>query len=93
MLLALIAPRPLYIASAEEDLWADPKGEFLSAKHASAVYELLGKRGLEPQIMPRTNKLNVERDVTYHIRSGKHAVTQFDWQAYLAFANYHFKHS
>jgi hypothetical protein len=52
MLLALIAPRPLYIASAEGDLWADPKGEFLSAVNAGKVYALFGKKGLEIDDMP-----------------------------------------
>ena len=93
MLLSLIAPRPLYIASAEEDFWADPKGEFLSAKYASEVYELLGKRGLELKNLPALNKLKLSSNVAYHIRSGDHDVTLFDWQAYLAFANHHFKHS
>ena len=84
-LIALIAPRPVYIASAEEDLWADPRGEYLSAYYATPVYELYGKTGITEKEMPDINWpiLNV---VAYHIRSGKHDVTEFDWEQYINWA-------
>ncbi|MCM4167034.1 Carbohydrate esterase [Arenibacter antarcticus] len=85
-LLALIAPRPLYIASAEEDRWADPKGEFLSALYASSVYELYGKKGINIMDMPVVNS-PILNTVAYHIRTGKHDVTDYDWEQYIKWAD------
>ena len=90
MLLALIAPRPLYVASAEGDQWSDPKGEFLSAVNAGKVYALFGKKGLGTDTMPPVNHA-VGNTIRYHIRSGNHAVTLYDWQQYLQFADTQWK--
>ncbi|MCS3797003.1 alpha/beta hydrolase family protein [Niastella sp. OAS944] len=90
MLLSLMAPRPLYVASAEEDTWSDPKGEFLSAYEAGKVYALLGKKGIGANVMPGLHQ-PVGKTVRYHIRSGKHAVTAYDWTQYLEFAARWFK--
>ena len=86
MLLSLMAPRPLYVASAEGDQWSDPRGEFLSARHADPVYALFNKKGIGTDSMPALHQ-PVGQTVRYHIRAGKHDVTLYDWQQYLRFAD------
>jgi len=85
-LIALSAPRPLYVASAEGDQWSDPRGEFLGVVNASRVYELLGKKGIGTDKMPGLHE-PIQHDVAYHIRAGKHEVTAYDWEQYLKFAD------
>jgi rhamnogalacturonyl hydrolase YesR len=85
-LLGLIAPRPLYVASAMGDQWSDPKGEFLSAKLAGVVYKRYGETGVGVDSMPGLEH-PVGDFVRYHIRTGKHDITLYDWQQYLDFAD------
>lgn len=76
-LIALAAPRPVYVASATEDLWADPKGEWLAAKAAEPVYALFGMQGLDDG-MPAPDVSDGDGRIGYHIRSGKHNILAFD---------------
>ncbi|MFT4114552.1 alpha/beta fold hydrolase [Silvibacterium sp.] len=91
LLMSLMAPRLLYVASAAGDEWSDPKGEFLSAVSASSVYRLLGEKALPAETpMPAVDAaIGLDGNVAYHERAGKHDVTSFDWEHYIAFLNLH----
>ena len=87
MLLALMAPRPVYVASASKDQWADPNGEFLSLKSALPVYELTsGYKTSFPDELPPPNK-PIHEKTGYHLRTGKHDLTEYDWIMYINWAN------
>lgn len=88
MLIAAMAPRPVYIASATEDLWADPKGEYLSGWYANAAYELHGLKGLPSETMPEPEKM-VGDAIGFHLRIGKHDILLYDWERYMDFADRH----
>ncbi len=86
-LLALIAPRGLYVASADGDFWADQRGEFLALAHAAPVYALYGHAGLQPDEMPPLDTPALRGRVAYHIRRGGHNLTPYDWQRFMDFAD------
>ena len=90
-LIALIAPRPVYVASASKDLWADPKGEMLSLVHASKVYQLYGYEPFTTEKLPSVNTAIHTERMGYHLREGKHDIGLYDWRHYVAFADRFFK--
>ncbi len=86
-LIALIAPRPVYVGSAAGDRWADPKGEFLSLVYAQPVYELYGIHGLPTDNWPEARQPVFGDHMGYHLRLGRHAIFGYDWVQYLHFAD------
>lgn len=89
-LIALVAPRPVLVCSADGDQWADPRGEFLGAKGAEPVYGLLGLPGLGTDDYPPTGQL-IGGSLGYFHRAGEHDVKLDDWNAFLDFADQHFR--
>ena len=91
-LLALLAPRTLYVASAQDDAWSDPYSEFMSAKLASEAFELLGGKGLvnpTGEFIDANEHLH-EGNVGYHLRTGAHFLSRYDWQQYMMYFDRHF---
>lgn len=91
MLLALIAPRPLYVASSSLDEWADPESELRACRLASQIYELYGSEGL---IAPESIAENIayhEGMIGYHRKTGEHSLTKQDWNRFMDFSDKHLK--
>jgi pimeloyl-ACP methyl ester carboxylesterase len=91
MLIALIAPRPVYATNASEDLWADPTGTFLALKHAEPVYALYDLKSALPTAPPAIDQAIIRSPLAYHNREGIHNLTLYDWTNFVKFARYHFK--
>ncbi len=86
MLLALMAPRPVYVASATEDQWADPMGEFLALSETVPVYGIFGYDQDFPETLPPADK-PYDGITAYHLRSGPHDITAFDWHMFIRWCN------
>ncbi|MBR6586591.1 MAG: glycoside hydrolase family 97 catalytic domain-containing protein, partial [Kiritimatiellae bacterium] len=87
--IALLAPRLVCIASATEDVWAGPEGEYYSGILASPAWRLYGKKGLVSNGFPPPEKPLQEGCISYHLRTGKHNLTPYDWSVFMNFADKH----
>jgi len=87
-LIACIAPRPVYVASASEDDWADPEGEFLALKGAASVYALWQESPFQAESWPKPGEAVGAKHMRYHLREGKHDITAWDWERYLKAAQF-----
>lgn len=87
MLLSLIAPRTLYVSSATDDHWADPASEFMGAMLAGRAYRLYGLSGLGVDRFPEPESPIFGEGVAYHLRSGEHDMTEYDWNNFMDMAD------
>jgi hypothetical protein len=88
MLIAMVAPRPVYATNASKDLWADPKGTYLALKNAESVWALYGIKSSLPTAQPGINYPIVRSALAYHNREGEHNLTAYDWSNFIRFAKY-----
>ncbi len=91
MLLALMAPRAVYVASAAEDSWADPKGQYLALVAAQPVFGLYRFKTKLPENMPPNNIQVIQLPLGFHNRDGGHDMNLFDWEQFVKFADEYFK--
>ncbi|MDP3071691.1 MAG: acetylxylan esterase [Opitutaceae bacterium] len=86
-LIALCAPRPVFVTGGTTDQWADPHGEFLALVAAGPVYRLLGRRDLGATTLPPLDVPLIDGELGFHYHSGGHTITPADWRAFLGFAD------
>ena len=80
-LMALVAPRPLFVTGGTTDQWSDPHGEFLAAVAADPVYELLGDPGLPTAEMPAPDVALTSGALAFRNHEGGHTPAP-DWPVF-----------
>jgi hypothetical protein len=90
MLIALSAPRPVFVTGGTADQWADPVGMFKAEVAAGPVYRLLGRKDLGTAGLPRFDTAVTAGDLGWHYHTGGHAATPADWKAFLEFVAKYF---
>ena len=87
-LLALSAPKPIFLGNGRRDVWSDPNSSFVLAQAADRIYEARGVAGLPAGASMRTFTPGAE--ISYWLRAGGHSVVSEDIDAFVAFAKAHF---
>jgi len=88
-----MAPRAVYVASAADDSWADPKGQYLALVAAQPVFSLFGLKTSLPANMPPNNEQVIQLPLGFHNRDGIHNMNLFDWKQFVKFADEYFKNN
>jgi hypothetical protein len=85
-LLALAAPRPVFLNAGTVNAWSDPYGTYLAGAGATPVYEMLGKPGLVMRDeKPEADVSYDEGTIAYRMHDGGHQAEP-DWPAFVEFA-------
>ena len=88
MLISLLAPRAVYVASAVEDEWSDPHGEFITLKLGSRIHQQIYQQPINlPDQLPEVDHPVHQTHVGHHLRTGKHNLTPYDWHQFMDFAD------
>jgi len=89
-LIAANAPHKVYVASAAEDQWADPKNEYLSCVAASNSFESRGITGfVHPDRIPVVHEYFHDGNIAYHLRAGTHYLSREDWAYFIKYLSSH----
>jgi len=87
--IALNAPRPVFVTGGTQDQWADPQGQFLALVAAGPVYRLLGAKEVGTTVAPPVDTPLLTGALGYLYHTGEHTITASDWAAFFEFAGRH----
>lgn len=90
-LTSLVAPRYLYVASASEDSWSDPKAEFRCCVETTRIYNIFNIDGLiyKNEDYPLAGEDFLDGKIGYHLRQGTHDLTRYDWYRFMKYMDIH----
>ena len=87
-LLALSAPKPIFLGNGRRDVWSDPNSSYRLAEAADLIYEARGVEGLPDGAGMRA--FDPSAEISYWLRVGGHSVVSEDIDAFTAFMMAHF---
>lgn len=85
-LVALSAPRPLFLGNGRRDVWSDPNSTYRAAEAADRIWELYGSEGLDQDGL---QGFNPAADLSFQLRKGGHGVTLVDVEDFMRFLDAH----